>query len=313
MRRAVVAVVTVVTVGAGLLLAVAAGARAAEPLNVCVAENNPPLSQAVDGGLRGLDVRLAQAIADDLQRPLRLVPFESRYEADSTLANEVNALLSSGVCALASGFPLLASDLGQPARPTARVPDHPGAKRPPQRAWVPLGALAPTAAYHAVAFGLVVREAAREAATLASLASDGGARIGASAGTMAGTVLSMAQGGRLRGQLVSLSQNQDALAELEAGRIDATLVSFDRYDAWRLSHAGSTLRRAAYVHPLRINIGFVGLAGDAGLLAAASRSITAALADGRLQQWAADAGSTWVPPVQPLVGAPVGIAELLRE
>lgn len=293
------------------LLAMCAGAAfAAEPLAVCVAEDNPPLSYLVQKELRGLDVRVAQAIAAELGRELKLVPFESKYEAESTLTHEVNALLSSGVCELASGFPLIASDLGAPSRPTARVPDHPGAARRPQRPWVPLGTLVPSTAYHAVAFGLVVREAARQSATLAA---PGDARIGAVAGTLTGSLVSMYRNGKLRPQVVGLSQNQDALEELEAGRIDATLVSLDRYDAWRLGHAGSTLRRAAYLHPMRINIGFVARSDAPVVLAAANRVIGAALASGDLERWSTGAGTTWTLPAEPQVSGPIGIAELLRE
>ena len=130
---------------AALLLALciaAPWARAEPPLTVCMAEENPPLSWRAAGEMRGLDVRIARAIADELHRPLAIVPFESKYEADSTLSQEVNALLSSDVCQMASGFALIASDLGAPARPTARVPDYPGAKRPPERPWIKLGSLA---------------------------------------------------------------------------------------------------------------------------------------------------------------------------
>jgi ABC-type amino acid transport substrate-binding protein len=295
-------------VGGVLALAAAVGALAAIPLTVCVAESNPPLSHQAGGELRGLDVRVAQAIAAELERPLQLIPFESKYEAESTLAHEVNALLSSGVCELASGYPLLAGDLGAPSRPTTRVPDHPGAARRPQRAWVPLGELAPSRAYHAAALGLLVREPAREGATLAE---PGDARIGVTAGTMAGTAVTLYRNGKLRPQLVSLSKNQDALEELEAGRIDATLAPLDRFDAWRLAHPASTIRRAAYLHPLRINIGFVARAESTTVLAAANRVIERALADGELQRWSAAAGTSWVTPAEPQVGRAIGLADLL--
>lgn len=299
-----------------------ASAPVAQALKVCMAEDNPPLSYvgqvAGQAGEKvgqpkqplGLDVRVAQAIAASLQRPLQVVLFESKYEEDSRLAHEVNALLSSGVCDLASGFPLFASDLGPPSRATARVPDHPGAKRRPLREWVPLVALAASFAYHVAAMGLVVREAAREAATLGD---PGDARIGVVAGTMAGTAVTLYRNGKLRPQLISLSQNEDALALLEAGRIDATLVSLDRFDAWRLARPASVLRRAAYVHPLRINIGFVARADASDLLAAANQVITRALADGDLRRWAETEGSSWIAPAQPQLSGPVGIAELRRE
>ncbi len=293
---------------AAALLAATGIAAAAEPLTVCMAENNPPLSYTAGSELRGLDVRVAQAVAAELGRPLKLVPFESKYEAESTLSHEVNALLSSGVCELSSGFPLLAGELGAASRPTSRVPDHPGAKRRPQRPWVPLGTLVPSRAYHAVALGLLVRDAARESVTLAQ---PGDARIGVVAGTMAGTAVSLYRNGKLRPQLVSLSQQQDALEELDGGRIDATLAPLDRYDAWRLAHAGTLLRRAAYVHPLRINIGFVGRAESTAALAAANRVIERALAGGDLQRWSEAAGTSWVAPAETNVGRAIGLPDLL--
>lgn len=295
---------------ASMLLGAAGTAHAAPPLTVCMAENNPPLSYRAAGEPRGLDTRVAEAIAAELGRTLQVIPFESKYEGDSTLTHEVNALLSSGVCELASGFPLLASDLGAPTRPTARVPDYPGAKRPPLRPWVPLGTLAPSLAYHAVALGLLVRDPARESATLAD---PGDARIGVTAGTMAGTAVTLYRNGRLRPQLVSLAQNQDALEQLDTGRIDATLASLDRYDAWRLAHPDSRIRRAAYLHPLRINIGFVARAEAAQVLEAANRVIARALADGDLQRWSAASGMSWIAPVDPQVGRPIGLPDLLTE
>ncbi|MES2992567.1 MAG: transporter substrate-binding domain-containing protein [Pseudomonadota bacterium] len=293
-----------------VLLGAAGTARAAEPLTVCMAENNPPLSYTVGSELRGLDVRVAQAIADELGRPLKLVPFESKFEGESTLSHEVNALLSSRVCDLASGFPLLASELGPPTRPTSRVPDHPGAKRRPLRPWVPLGTLVPSRAYHAVALGLLVREAARESATLAQ---PGDARIGVVAGTMAGTAVSLYRNARLRPQIVGLSRNEDALEALEAGRIDATLAPLDRYDAWRLAHPASTLRRTAYVHPLRINIGLVARDDAPGVRAAADRVIERAHGSGELERWSAATGTTWIAPVDPQVGRAIGLPDLLAE
>jgi ABC-type amino acid transport substrate-binding protein len=283
---------------------------AAQSLTVCMAENNPPLSYQAQGEMRGLDVRVAQAIADELRRPLAIVPFESKYQLESTLSQEVNALLSSGVCDMASGFALLASDLGAPGRPTARVPDYPGAKRPPQRPWVPLGTLVPSRAYHTMAMGLVVRDPSRAAATLADL---GDARIGVVSGTLSGTVVSMYRNGKLRSQIVSLSQNQNALEEIEAGRLDATLVPIDRLDAWRLAHPQTTLRRAAYVHPLRINIGFVARSEAQELVSAADRVLAAALANGELERWAVQTGTTWIAPAEPQVSAPVGLADLISE
>ena len=260
--------------------------------------------------MRGLDPKVAEAIAAELQRPLKIVPFESKYEGDSALADEVNALLSSGVCELASGFPLLTSELGAPKRPTARVPDHPGAPPPPKRKWVPLGTLDGSWPYHTAALALVVRDAAREAATLAD---PGDARIGVMAGTMTGTIVSLYRNGRLKSQLVGLSQNEDPLEQLEAGRIDATLVPLDRFDAWRIRHPDSPLRRTGYVHPLRINIGFAALSTAQDLLDGANRVIARAGADGTLERWSKETQTTWIVPAEPAIGAPIGMQQLRRE
>lgn len=299
-----------VVFAAALLPSFASRAEPPKPLSVCMAEDNAPLSSAERGVVRGLDVHVAEAVAAALQRPLAIVPFESKYESDSTLSHEVNALLSSGVCELASGFALIRSDLGAPSRPVARVPDYPGAPRPPRRPWITLGTLASSRAYHAVALALVVRDGPRRDATLADL---GDARIGAISGTLAGSIVSLYRNGKLRPTMVTLSQRQDALEELEAGRIDAALVAIDRIDAWRLAHPATPITRTPYVHPLRINLGFVARAEASDLLAAADRVIDRAIADGDLQRWHASAGSTWIAPVDPQVSAAIGIADLTRD
>ena len=97
------------------------------PLAVCVAADNPPLSHLVAGQPRGLDVRIAQAAADALGRPLKLVPFETTYEKESTLTHEVAALLAAGVCEAVSGFPLVTGEFDLPTRASSRTPDYPGA------------------------------------------------------------------------------------------------------------------------------------------------------------------------------------------
>ena len=141
----------------------------APPLTVCVAEDNEPLSYVHEGKPRGFDVRIAQAIADEMGRPLRIVPFETEYERESTLAREVNALLSSQVCELASGFPLLREDIGVPSGP-ARTPDYPGAKRFRERPFVPLQPLSASRPYQGMALVAVVRrEVARPVTRLSDL------------------------------------------------------------------------------------------------------------------------------------------------
>ena len=285
------------------------------PLKVCIAEENAPLSLKVKGqpatqNMQGLDVRVAQAIATELGRELKLIPFESKYEQETSLAHEVNAMLSSGVCDLASGYVLLKSELGAPTRPTARVPDHPGAPRPPLRQWIALSTLAGSAAYHSAALGVVVREPGKPVATLADLS---GMKVGAVVGTFEGTALALYRGGLLKRDIVSVSRGKEVLDMLQAGTLDASLVPVDRFDAWRAVNPNHQLRRESYVHAVRINIGFVARADASDILAAANKVITTARANGELQRWTADAGATWTEPGTPNVGEPVGMADLVRE
>ena len=58
------------------------------------------------------------------------MPFEFRYEQETSLAHEVIVMLWSGVSELASGFVLLKSELGSLTRPIARVCNYPGAPLP---------------------------------------------------------------------------------------------------------------------------------------------------------------------------------------
>ena len=279
-----------------LACAAAAAADSPAPLKVCMADGNAPLSYRVNGEPRGLDVALAQAIASEAGRPLEVVFFESEYEPDKSLAHEVNALLSSGVCDLATGYPLFASDLGAPSRASARTPDYDGAKPRRQRPYVPLGRVAATRAYQAMAMGVITREPGLRVDTLADLQ---GVRLGAVTGTIAGSALIFYRNGILTKGLVSLSQREDLLAALEAGRFDATLTPLGRYDAYRLAHPNAKIVRAAFVHPLRINLGVVGLESEPATIAAADRAIEKALADGELARWAGAAGASWIRPVPP--------------
>jgi ABC-type amino acid transport substrate-binding protein len=279
----------------------------AQDLRVCMAEENAPLSYKSGKDAHGLDAAVAKAIAAEAGRPLKVVFFESEYDRDKTLAQEVNAMLSSGVCNLASGYALFASDLGAPGRAEARTPDFEGAKPRRQRPYIPLQRLASTRAYFAAAMGVVTRDAALRVDSLADLQN---LKVGVITGTMAGTAAVLYRNGVLRAGLVTLSQKEDLLAALEAGRFDAALTSLTRFDAYRLTHRDTRLARAKYLHPLRINIGFVGLESEPAALAAGSRAIERALASGELARWAEREGVTWIAPEPPDVQAPFAFGSL---
>ena len=247
--------------------------QAAPPLKVCMAADNAPLSRVADGAPRGLDVQLAHAAAAALGRELVVVPFETSYEKESTLAHEVNALLSSGVCEAVTGFPLLAADLGAPSRPSARVPDHPGAPRRRDRPYVPLGSLAASRAYQGAALGAVMRAPAQEWRSLAELVAQPALRVGTVSGTMAGALALGWRHGALRRQTVSLGQREDALQAVADGKVDVALVPLAQFDGWRLAHPGATLQLTGWRKPLGVNLGVVTLASQQVVRAAFDTAI----------------------------------------
>ena len=278
------------------------------PLTVCVSQDNPPQSQVRAVQASGFDIRLARAVAEASGRELKVLPFETEFEKESTLAHEVNALLSSGLCDLVSGFPLLSADLGPASRPSARTPDHPGAKRKRERPFVPLGELVASNAYQAAT--LAVAQAPNQPAvrTLMDLQ---GRQTGAVTGTLAGTLISVYRGGALRSHMVTLSQRENAWAALQTGRIDSLLLPTSAFDAHRLQHPDAPWVLAELRRPIGLNLGFVALASaPQALLSVTNQVIAQALSDGRMQQWAQQEGLSWTPPTLPAVTPGPSLASL---
>lgn len=273
---------------------------ASPALTVCVSEDNAPLSTLRRGQVEGFDVLVARAVAAELGRELRLVPFEPEIEKESLLTHEVNALLSAGVCDLASGFPLLKSDLGAPTRERFKTADHPGAKRKRDRPYITLGTLVPSQPYLGSALQVVQRSGLPPAQTLGGLR---GQKVAAVAGTLEGTLVAMHGGGALSGQMVSLGQREDLWAALQQGRIDAALVPSTTVDAWRRRHAGGGTLPLQLGTPraLGVNFGFVALAPRQDLLDAVNRVVTRSRASGELQRWATESGLSWQAPTEPAV------------
>lgn len=299
------AAAAVVLCGVGLC------AHAQAPLTVCIAEDNEPLSYLRKGEPKGLDVRVAQAIAAETGRPLRIVPFETEYERESTLAREINALLSANLCELASGFPLLKEDFAAPTG-SARTPDYPGAKRRRERPFIALQQMSPSRAYQGMALVVVMRrDAARKVERLSHLK---GLRIGNVAGTLSSGLLLMYSNGLLKSDLVSLPQRGDSVFQrLQANELDAGLVAAGLYDAWKLEHPDSTLVLADYRRPLGINLGFAATPQGAEALRAADRVIERAIGNGDLAKWAAEEGVSWMKPTAPDVSRGPSLIQLAQD
>ena len=308
--------------GCALLFGATVQAQTAVPLAVCVAADNPPLSHLVAGQPRGLDLRIAQAAADALGRPLKVVPFETSYEKESTLTHEVAALLASGVCEAVSGFPLVTGEFGAPTRASSRTPDYPGAKRRRERPFIPLQAMAPSRGYIGSALGAVVPAGAPPLAGLNDL---GDRKIGVVAGTVGSAVAMGWKFGTLRNRVVNLNQMEhplDELAGLPVGkpgsapaepRFSVVLTPLAQFDGWSVQHPGAKLVSAGWRRSLGVNLGFATLASDTTVRPALDAVITRARDNGSLARWAAEEGVTWVPPETPDVGRGPSMLQLVAE
>lgn len=279
-------------------------------LTVCVSEDNAPLSFARQGEVKGFDVVLAQAIAQDMGRTLRVVPFESEIEKETMLTHEVNALLSAGICDLASGFPLLASDLGAPSRPRFKTPDYPGAKRMRDRPFVELGTLVASRPYQGTAISVVQRANQGPVKALSDLRDR---KVGAVAGTLEGAMVAMYRNGYLRDSMVSLSQREDTWGALESGRVDALLVASTAFDAYLQRAKAADLRAADFQRSIGINLGFVALSDRIDVLDATNRVIERTQANGQMVAWAQEAGMRWQAPSAPAIANGLSLPTLLLD
>jgi ABC-type amino acid transport substrate-binding protein len=282
--------------------AVAAG----EVLKVCLDEDLPPLSAHRRGAPdSGFDVALAQAIAEQLGRPLKIQWFESKLDEDSSPALEANALLSDGRCSLVGSYALTKDSLVVPGVKTAKLPDFEGATREDRRRRVPLGVLAPSQAYLysplTIALGPKALEKVRDR-HIAGIGDLAGLRIGIESGTLADAILMTFDNGRLIDDITHLVPGRDdLLGALERGDFDATLLDLRRLDAYRASHPDTRLAASGYYYPIGANRGYVGLASDPDLLVAVNKVLTDLQTAGTIAELGRAAGLTYLPPREPAI------------
>jgi ABC-type amino acid transport substrate-binding protein len=284
---------------AGTSLPAAAGG---DTLSVCLNEDLPPLSVHHRGKPgSGFDVDLAQAVAKELGRPLRIQWFESKLDEDSSPALEANALLSDGRCALLGSYAFTNDSLVVPGLKTAKLPDFDGATTADRRRRVSLGVLAPSQPYIystlTVVLGAKVRD--RHIADIGDLA---GLRIAIESGTLADAILMNFGKGKLIDNITHLVPGRsDLLGSLERGEFDATLLDARRLDAYRAEHRDSRLAASGYYYPFGANRGYVGLGTDPALLAAVNKALSDLHAAGTIAELARAAGLTYLPPREPVV------------
>jgi ABC-type amino acid transport substrate-binding protein len=302
--RAALATMPATLLLASLLLTGTAAQMAAadEALKVCLDENRPPLSVHRRGRPNsGFDVTLAQAVANELGRPLLIQWFETRLDEDSSPALEANALLSDGRCTLVGGYALTRDSLVVPGVKTARLPDFDGATIADRKRRVPLGVLTPSRPYIYSALTIVLGGRARDR-HIADIGDLAGLRIAVESGTLGDAVLMNFGKGQLIDNITHLVPGRsDLLGALDRGEFDATLLDLARLDAYRAAHPDNKLVATGYYYPIGINRGYVGLASDPTLLEAVNKALSDLQARSTIAELARAAGLTYLPPREPTV------------
>jgi ABC-type amino acid transport substrate-binding protein len=299
----------VAAVAALMLAGTATRALAQDALRVCLDENVPPYSVRHGGGGSGFDLAVAEAVAKRLGRSLAVQWFESKVETDSSSTLAANALLSDGRCQLVAGYPLIKDALGKPAAETARLPDYDGATPADRRRRVALGTLVASRAYHHAPLTVVL--APGVAKPITGLADLEGLKLVIEASTLEDTILMTYRDGVLVSHITHLVPGRgELLPRLEQGGFDATLVPLHRFDAYRAAHPQTALKPSGYYHRIGFNMGFVGLATEAPLIAQVDAAIADMLAGGALPALADKAGMTYVPPRPPDVRESLSLSAL---
>jgi ABC-type amino acid transport substrate-binding protein len=271
-------------------------------LSVCLNEDLPPLSVHHRGKPgSGFDVDLAQAVAKELGRPLRIQWFESKLDEDSSPALEANALLSDGRCALLGSYAFTNDSLVVPGLKTAKLPDFDGATGADRRRRVPLGVLAPSQPYVYSTLTVVLGAKARDR-HIADIGDLTGLRIAVESGTLADAILMNFGKGRLIDNITHLVPGRsDLLGSLERGEFDAALLDARRLDAYRAEHRDSRLAATGYYYPLGANLGYVGLGSNPALLDAVNKALSDLEAKETIAELARAAGLTYLPPREPII------------
>jgi ABC-type amino acid transport substrate-binding protein len=291
------------------LLALMSAANAQEALRICLNENIPLYSVRSSKGGSGFDVKVAEAVAQRLGRPLVIQWFETKLEADSSLTVEANTLLSDGRCELVGGYPLIKGSLGKPQVTAAKMADFAGAKANDRRRRVSLGELVPSRPYNRAPLVIVVNAGVTK--PINGLADLEGLRVAVEASTLADAILMGFKDGRLVNQITHLMPGREnPLPRVESGEFDATLINLRRFDVFRAQNPGANLKATGYYHRVGPNLGFVGLTTNTALIEKVDLAIAKMAESGELKPLAESSGLTYVAPREPFVAENTTIADL---
>lgn len=293
-----------------------AGAADAAPdanaLTVCLNKDNAPFSSKKDGKESGFDLFVAQAVARQLGKPLEVKWYEKERRSRGPVSVKASVMVTSGVCQLVGGYPLLQSSLERPGGgETATLPPIDGIPAENRKQALKGSQLFASQPYHFAGvtpiFGANVTQQKIE--SLDELKSYKIGNRPAAIGDLIGMAYKQ---GLLVKNLSHVDVQVDPLDAMARGEFDVTIIEAHRFDMYRAEHPQTTLRPSGLVLPVGFNLGFVTTDEHAELLKAVSGAIDALSKSGEMEKTARAAGLTYIAPQQPAVHTGLGLERIAQ-
>lgn len=293
------------------LFAASTHAADVQPLRVCLNKDNQPFSFLKDGKPGGFDVGLAQAVAQQLKRPLEIKWYQKERRSRGPVSVKTSVLVTAGICELVGGFPLVQSSLERPAGgEETTLPPVDGLPDDQRKNPVKGAQLVASQPYHFAGVTPVLGPKVQgDIKTLDDLMPY---RIGNRPASI-GDLIAMAY---KQGLLIKNVSHVDVQVELfdamSRGEFDVTLIEAHKFDMFRAENPQTALRASGLVLPVGFNIGFVTTEQHAGLLKAVDTAIAALLNSDAVAQAAREVNLSWSAPQQPAVRSGLGLENFVK-
>ncbi len=300
----------VATLLTGLFVA-SASAAAAEPLTVCLNKDNAPFSSLKDGKESGFDVAVSRAIAKQLNRPLEIKWYMKERRSRGPVSLKASVLVTSGVCQLVGGFPLVQSSLEKPTgNDETTLPPVDGLPDEKRQNPVKGAQLVGAAAYHFAGVTPVVGPKVQgEIKALEDLMPY---KIGNRPASIGDLIAMAYKQGVLLKNVSHVDVRDEPFDALARGDFDATVVEAHKFDIYRAENPQTPLRASGLMLPVGFNLGFVTTEQNAALLKAVDAAVAGLVKSGEAAQAARDAGLTWSAPQQPAIRPGLGLESFVK-
>ncbi len=289
----------------------AGSAGAAEPVTVCLNKDNQPFSSLKDGKENGFDVAVARAVAQQLNRPLEIKWYQKERRSRGPVSLKTSVLVTSGVCQLVGGFPLVQSSLERPSgNDETTLPPVDGLSDENRQKPVKAAQLVGGGAYHFAGVTPVLGPKVQgEIKVLDDLRPY---RIGNRPASIGDLIAMAYKQGLLLKNVSHVDVRDEPFEAIARGDFDATLIEAHKFDIFRAENPQTALRPSGLMLPVGFNIGFVTTEQHAALMKAVDAAIADLVRKGFVAQAAQQADLTWSAPQQPAIRTGLGLENFVK-